>query len=129
MWGSLILAFHPSLRRLCFSWNSAAVWKAMSLDETPPPPELAAAPLPWLLWRQGLQNYFRSLSAVESAALDAAQAGGNFAQICESLGALMPEEDIPTAAASLLGAWADSGIIVGIGTSPANELSQAELSQ
>ena len=124
-WGSITLDFHPSLRRLSFSWNTAAVWKAMSLDATPPPPELAAAPLPWLLWRQNLQNYFRSLNAVESAALDAAQAGGNFAQICESLSALVPEAEIPGAAASLLGAWADSGIIVGIGYSPpAAELSQ-----
>jgi hypothetical protein len=123
-WGSLTLVFHPSLRRLSFSWNTAAVWKAMSVDETPPPPELAAAPLPWLLWRQNLQNYFRSLNALESAALDAAQAGCNFAQICESMSALMPEEEIPAAAASLLGAWADSGIIVGIGSSPPADLSQ-----
>jgi hypothetical protein len=128
-WGSLTLDFHPSLRRLSFSWNTAAVWKAMSLDETPPSPELADAPLPWLLWRQNLQNYFRSLNVAESAALDAAQAGGNFAQICESLTALVPEAEIPAAAASFLGAWADSGIIVGIGSAPPTEPSQAELSQ
>jgi hypothetical protein len=115
-WGSITLVFHPSLRRLDLSWNTAAVWKAMSIDEAPPPPELAASPLPWLLWRQNLQNYFRSLNPVESAALDAAQAGRGFAEICESLSALIPEEEIPAAAASLLGAWADSGIIVGIGS-------------
>jgi hypothetical protein len=66
---------------------------------------------------------------VESAALDAAQTGGNFAQICESLAALVPEAEIPAAAASLMGAWADSGIIVGIGSSPSAELPQAEVSQ
>src|SRR5450755_1716315 len=68
-WGSLTLEFHPSLRRLAFSWNTAAVWKAMKQDETPPRPEMATAPMPWLLWRQNLQNYFRSMNAVESAAL------------------------------------------------------------
>ncbi|HEX3951860.1 MAG TPA: DNA-binding domain-containing protein [Steroidobacteraceae bacterium] len=113
-WGSITLAFHPSLRRLNLSWNSAAVWKAMSLDEVPPPPDLAAAPLPWLLWRQNLQNYFRSLNPVESAALDAALQGCNFGEICESLSALLPQEEIPPAAASLLGTWADSGIITGL---------------
>jgi len=111
-WGSLTLEFHPSLRRLAFSWNTAAVWKAMSQDETPPRPEIAPAPMPWLLWRQNLQNYFRSMNAVESAALDSALRGRNFAQLCEDLGALMPQEEIPAAAASLLGAWADSGMIV-----------------
>ena len=116
-WGSLTLQFHPSLRRLAFSWNTAAVWKAMSQEETPPPPEMGPAPLPWLLWRQNLQNYFRSMTAVESAALDSALRGCNFAQLCEDLGALLPQEEIPAAAASLLGAWADSGMIVKVGSS------------
>jgi hypothetical protein len=116
-WSTLTLEFHPSLRRLAFSWNTAAVWKAMSQDETPPQPEMARTPMPWLLWRQNLQNYFRSMNAVESAALDAALRGRNFAQVCEDLGALLPQEEIPAAAASLLGTWADSGIIVNVGSS------------
>ena len=111
-WGSITLEFHPSLRRLSLSWNTAAVWKAMSQDETPPRPEIGLAPKPWLLWRQNLQNYFRSMTAVESAALDSARRGRNFAELCEDLSALLPQEEIPAAAASLLGAWADSGIIV-----------------
>ena len=118
-WGSLTFQFHPSLRRLSLSWNTSAVWKAMSIDETPPGPELSDAPVQWLLWRQNLQNYFRSMNAVEAAALDAALSGGDFAQICEGLSALLPQEEIPAAAASLLGAWADSGIIIGLGSSDA----------
>jgi hypothetical protein len=118
-WGSLTLEFHPSLRRLALSWNTAAVWKAMSQDETPPRPEMAPAPMPWLLWRQHLQNYFRSMNAVESTALDSALRGRDFAQLCEDLGALLPQEEIPAAAASLLGTWADSGIIVKVGSSDA----------
>lgn len=113
-WASLRFEFHPSLRRLAFHWNTAAVWKSMSADETPPRPERAPAALPWLLWRQNLQNYFRSMNAVEAAALDAALRGLNFGEICESLSALLPEKEIPAAAAGLLGAWADSGIIVGL---------------
>ncbi len=30
--------FHPSLRRLRLQWNTAAVWQAMSHEETPPDP-------------------------------------------------------------------------------------------
>jgi hypothetical protein len=116
-WASLTLKFHPSLRRLTFSWNTAAVWKAMSQEETPPRPEMAPDPVPWLLWRQDLQNYFRSMSAVESTALASALSRRNFAQLCEDLGALLPQEEIPAAAASLLGAWADSGMIVKVGSS------------
>ena len=113
-WGSLQFRFHPSLRQLDFSWNTAAVWKAMSADETPPRPERAQAAMPWLLWRQELQNYFRSMNAVEATALEAARRGFNFAEICETLSAMMAPEGIPAAAAGLLGTWADSGIIIGI---------------
>ncbi len=113
-WAGLKFEFHPSLRRLSFSWNTAAVWKAMSCEETPPRPERSSASLPWLLWRQNLQNYFRSMNTLEDAALDAALRGSSFAQICEALNRLLPPEEIPAAAASLLAAWADSGIIVRI---------------
>jgi hypothetical protein len=113
-WGTLKFRFHPSLRRLDFSWNTAAVWKAMSADDTPPRPERAAAAMPWLLWRQELQNYFRSMNALEATALEAARSGLNFAEICETLSAVMAPEKIPAAAAGLLGTWADSGIIIGI---------------
>jgi hypothetical protein len=115
LWESLTFKFHPSLRRLEFSWNTAAVWKAMSADESPPRPEVATAPVPWLLWRQNLQNYFRSMSGVESAALDSALRGRSFGEICEDLSALLPVEEIPAAAAGLLATWADSGILCGIG--------------
>ena len=59
------------------------------------------------------------MTGVESAALDAAQRGRNFGEICQDLSALLSEEEIPAAAAGLLGTWADSGILVGIGQSEA----------
>jgi hypothetical protein len=118
-WASLAFEFHPSLRRLEFSWNTTAVWKAMSAAETPPRPERSAAPVLWLLWRQNLQNYFRSMGSVESAALQSALCGRSFGDICEDLSALLPDEEIPAAAAGLLGTWADSGILVGMSTAAA----------
>lgn len=113
-WGGLKFMFHPSLRRLEFQWNTAAVWKAMSADETPPQPQQADAPAPWLLWRQDLQNYFRSMDPAEAAALDAALRGLTFGEICEHLVTWLPGDQVPAAAAGYLGAWADSGIIVAL---------------
>jgi hypothetical protein len=113
-WGSLQFEFHPSLRRLHFQWNTAAVWQAMSREEAPPDPACAGHPVAWLLWRQNLQNYFRSMPADETAALDCALRGDTFAEICAALRDWLPEEEIPLRAASLLATWADSGIIVGI---------------
>ncbi len=116
-WSGLHFKFHPSLRRLHLHWNTAAVWRAMSHDEAPPDPLCAEHPLPWLLWRQNLQNYFRSMTADEAAALDSALRGENFGEICEALAEWLPDEEIPLRAASLLGLWADSGIIVDVAQS------------
>jgi hypothetical protein len=113
-WSDLRLAFHPSVRRLPLQWNTVAVWQTMSRGESPPDPACAEHPTPWLLWRQNLQNYFRSMTADEEAALDLARNGGTFGRICEALGEWLPENEIPLRAASLLGLWADSGIIVAI---------------
>jgi hypothetical protein len=113
-WSGLKFGFHPSLRRLEFYWNTAAVWKAMSDDETPPRPARERAAASWVLWRQNFQNYFRSMTSVESTALDAALRGLSFGEICEELSACLPPEEVPAAAAGLLGTWADSGIIIGL---------------
>jgi hypothetical protein len=113
-WSELQFEFHPSLRRLHFHWNTTAVWQAMSRDEAPPDPACAEHSVPWLLWRQNLQNYFRSMAADEAVALDAALRGENFSEICAALAEWLPDEEIPLRAATLLGTWADSGIIVGI---------------
>ena len=112
-WPELTFRFHPSLRRMALSWNTVAVWQAVTREEEPPQPELAAAPVPWVLWRQNLQNYFRSLDAAENAALDAALAGRCFEEICAALGNWLPEEEIPLRAAALMGTWADGGMVVG----------------
>jgi hypothetical protein len=113
-WGGLRFEFHPSVRRLQFRWNTAAVWQAMSREETLPDPACTEQSLPWLLWRQNLQNYFRSMTADEAAALDSALHGATFGEICEALAEWLPPEEIPLRAAGLLGTWADSGIIVGL---------------
>ena len=114
VWGDLRFEFHPSLRRRQFQWNTVAVWQSMSRDEAPPDPACAEFPVPWLLWRQNLQNYFRSMSADEAAALDSALRGDTFGEICEALQRWLPEDEVPLRAASLLATWADSGIISGI---------------
>ncbi len=113
-WGDLRFEFHPSLRRLRFQWNSAAVWQAMSRDEMPPDPACAEHAVPWLLWRHNLQNYFRSMTGDEAVALDSALRGHTFGEICEALAEWLPDEEIPLRAAGLLGTWADSGIIIAI---------------
>jgi hypothetical protein len=75
----------------------------------------SADAIEWLIWRRDLENYFRSLDSVEAAALDAALAGRNFAQICEALAFELPEGEVPLRAASLIATWLDTGLLAGLG--------------
>jgi hypothetical protein len=115
-WGALSFKFHPSVRRLAFAWNTVAVWQAASEQRDAVAPLRSPDPVPWLLWRRDYKNYFRSLDAVEDTALTAAIAGSHFTEICESLAAHLPEEEIPLRAATLTAAWLDSGIIESLST-------------
>jgi hypothetical protein len=112
-WADLTLAFHPSVRRLAFEWNTVAAWKAMSAGSDPPLPERSPAAVEWLVWRSGLENYFRSLDPVEATALDAALRGLSFAEICAGLALHLAGEEVPLRAASLIATWSDSGLLSG----------------
>jgi hypothetical protein len=113
-WGEIRLTFHPAVRRTEFVWNTIAAWHAADADRSPADPERAERPTPWLLWRNDLQNYFRSLDANEVLAVDLALSGASFAEICTALTQVMPEADVPLHAATLLAAWTDSGMIAAI---------------
>ena len=110
-WAGLRFTWHPSLRRLALSWNAPQIWQALTADAERPQASLNAAPVEWLLWRQELTTYFRSLGATEAAALDAARNGWPFGELCELLCWKLGEADAPAHAARLLRDWVGSGLI------------------
>ena len=99
------------MRRLTLGWNTVADWQAISREESPPAPVASDAPVPRLIWRQRLKNYFRSLDAIENAALDAALAGASFGEICAAVSQWLPDDEVPLRAATLVGTWTDGGIV------------------
>lgn len=110
-WAGLEFGFHPAIERMDLSWNVPPIWKALSQDFEPPAPELADPPEHWLLWRGDLEVYFRSLTATEAAALDAARSGASFGEICTALCAWVTEARAPAQAAGFLREWLQSGLI------------------
>ncbi|MCB1860280.1 MAG: hypothetical protein KDI47_00945, partial [Gammaproteobacteria bacterium] len=76
------------------------------------------APLPGfhhtLVWRRGLNSYFRSLEASEAALIKGLAAAENFAQICER--AVSYAADSATElAVSFLQRWLEDGLLAGSG--------------
>jgi len=113
-WAELRFDWHPSLRRLGLAWNAPQIWKAVSEEAEPPEVALSAVPVEWLLWRQDLHTYFRSLQAGEAVALEAARMGRSFGEICDLLSAELGEAQAPPAAAGFLKGWVESGLIVAV---------------
>ena len=111
-WAQLRLRWHPSVQRLTLWWNVPQLWQALSEDHERPDMALAAAPVEWLLWRENLTSYFRSLPATEASALDAARRGWPFGELCTLLCDELGDEEAPAQAAALLRTWIGSGLIV-----------------
>lgn len=110
-WAQLRFKWHPSVARLALNWNVPQTWKALTEDAARPPVEYSAAPTQWLLWRQELTTYFRSLPDTEAAVLDAARGGWPFAELCELLCGELGAAAAPAQAAALLRGWIATGLI------------------
>jgi hypothetical protein len=111
-WAGLRFGWHPSVRRLALAWNAPQIWRAVSDDAGPPEVAFSAEPVEWLLWRQELRTYFRSLQPAEAAALDAAREGQSFGELCAVLSEKLGETEAPAKAAGFLRDWIESGLIV-----------------
>ncbi|GAB4513155.1 MAG: DNA-binding domain-containing protein [Sulfuricaulis sp.] len=145
-WPDMRLHFHPAMRRLDLRWNVPIIWKAINQDldveknsiscrgetsATPaagnaqhvealhniPAPEAGEYPQAWLVWRQGLKTWFRSLSVDEAWALDAARRGETFATLCEGLCEWIDAQNVALHAAGLMKQWITDGIVSGIDSS------------
>jgi hypothetical protein len=113
-WAGLRFDWHPSVHRLALAWNAPQIWKAVSDDAEPPEVAFSAEPVEWVLWRQDLRTYFRSLQPAEAAALDAAREGQSFGELCAVLSDEIGEAQAPAKAAEFLRNWVDSGLIVAV---------------
>jgi hypothetical protein len=115
-WPQLTFALHPSLRRLDLAWNVAAIRNATDEDRDPSAPQQGSQPVPWVIWRRQLRQFYRSLAADEAWMLDQAQGGENFAVLCAGLCRWKNESEVAVHAAGLLKQWINDGLITRIGT-------------
>lgn len=113
-WETIGFRFVPTLRLLPIRYNTVAIWHA--LDEEQAPPEVAALPAPsWLLiWRVGWQPHFRTIGAVEQAALSQLLDGASFAAVCAALSERFSDAEAATVAGESLGTWLQDEMIAGL---------------
>ena len=115
LWAYLQLEMQTSLQILPFSYNTFAIWKALSDEETPPDVEKMETDSLWVLWRKSdLISHYRHLSAAEASALRATQQGASFADICECLLDFFSEEETPVQAVTMLQSWIQEEMVSGL---------------
>jgi Putative DNA-binding domain len=114
-WSDLRFDLHPSVTLLFLQWNVPQLWHTLSDEGNAPPAEPAAParqPAHWLVYRKpDLASGWRSLSAMERAALERVQQGADFGEICECV-ALQDNCDSALQAAGFLRTWVEQGILV-----------------
>jgi hypothetical protein len=110
-WAELRFGLHPSVRRLSLAWNAPQIWNAVTDKEEPPEVEFSAEPVQWVLWRQELRTYFRSLQPGEAEALEGVRYGEPFGEICAQLSDDIGESVAPLRAAGFLRNWVESGML------------------
>jgi hypothetical protein len=113
-WPDMQLRLHPSVQRLDLRWNVPGLWKAIQEEQPPQQPVDADRPQAWVIWRHGLQSYFRSATVDESWALDALGEGQCFAMLCAGLCEWIDEEHVAAHAAQLIRRWVTDGLIAHI---------------
>lgn len=116
-WTGLRLRLAPSVQLL--SCLTSAVERARALRAGEDPSARLRRyrkPRHFLIWRQGLEVFFRPLDAPEAAALTAALSGGRFDALCEGLCAHLAPAAVPAFAVGVLKRWLHDGLIQNLAT-------------
>lgn len=110
-WPQMRLRFHPSVQPFRAQWNSVEIWRALKAEERPPT-ATSQANSDWLLWRGRDQlTQYRSLSELESLALQQLLAGADFAALCEAMLDLCAADQVSVEAVRLLRDWLEQGVV------------------
>jgi len=113
-WPGIQVRFVTAMRWLDCYWNVCPYWAA--LDRGDKLPEICCEdyPLRWLIWRKDRDPYWRSLEVHEAWAIEAAQNGASFAELCEGLCEWISEDAVAITAAGLLKQWISDDLVVRI---------------
>jgi len=118
-WPDLRLALHPSAQVLHLHWAVGSVWHALKngQEEVPAPDALAHHVL---VWREGQQTRWQSLTEDQTVFVRGLLAGHSFGDICAALAQQQGEDMAASAAVTVLRELLDNGVIASL-TAAASE--------
>jgi len=111
-WPDLIIQLHPSLQCMDYQWNVLPVWNAIKNEQPIPEFVQLEQKTSCIVWRHGLKTHFRSVEPVEAELMRHTRMGANFAQLCERLLNLDPDNpNVAMQAATVLRTWINQGLV------------------
>ena len=113
-WETVGFKFAPTFFIAPLRYNTVSIWHALDQEQVPPTAEALPEPSWLLIWRKGWQPHFRTLAAVEHAALTQLHAGASFAQVCAALNEQFSDQEAASVAAEGLRTWLQDELIVGL---------------
>ena len=100
-WAQLVFALQPSVQLLNLQWAVGPVWHALKsgADEIPPPEALDHH---MLVWRQGMNTQWKSLTPTETIFVQCLLARKSFGAVCMALSKHAGEETAASTAVQLI---------------------------
>ena len=107
-WADLRLGLHPSVQLLALQWAVGPIWHALKdgQDDMVPPQALAHH---LLVWRQGMNTQWKSLSPTEAAFVQDLLDGRSFGELCAALALRVGPEHAASTAVTLLSGLLKTG--------------------
>jgi hypothetical protein len=101
----------PTLSITTQHYNTLDIWHAINQEQHPPEVEQLREPIDVLIWRKGHSPHFRSLTKIESAAIDCISSKTALDDIGAALEREFPDADVATEFGVMLHRWLDDEII------------------
>ncbi|WP_421870315.1 DNA-binding domain-containing protein [Motiliproteus sp.] len=101
----------PTLSLSTQQFNTLDIWHAINQEKAPPVAEQLTQPITILMWRKGHSPHFRSLSAIETTAINYLCQGLGLEAIGEALSQDYPKADIVTEFGNMIARWLDDELL------------------
>lgn len=109
-WPALMLRLHPATLVLKLQWRVDDILRAV--EQNGQLPEAVEASVTMVVWRRQAQAFYRVAEPIEETALKLIERGSNFSAVCESIGNVASDEDVPLLINRILVRWLDDGLLL-----------------
>ena len=106
-----LLMLVPTVCLTTQQWNSLDIWHAVNQDIAAPIAIKLPEPITVMIWRKETSPHFRSLSYIETKAVELLPSGQSIESLCHTLSEHFPDLDIATEFGKLLASWLDDQIL------------------